>query len=76
MNDASNHVTFFFFNKYKYILYTFYRYEASDPEVTPISALKQHGLEVLKERIEEAVVKYTGKQTMTLKVQLNTPQLA
>ncbi|XP_077054577.1 putative GTP-binding protein 6 isoform X1 [Siphateles boraxobius] len=51
-------------------------YEASDPEVTPISALKQHGLEVLKEKIEEAVVKYTGKQTMTLKVQLNTPQLA
>lgn len=54
----------------------FYRYEDSDPEVTPISALKLHGLEVLKEKIEEAVVKHTGKQTMTLKVQLNTPQLA
>ncbi|XP_016124168.1 putative GTP-binding protein 6 isoform X1 [Sinocyclocheilus grahami] len=51
-------------------------YEVSDPEVIPISALKQHGLEVLKEKIEEAVVKYTGKQTMTLKVQLNSPQLA
>ncbi|KAL1272690.1 hypothetical protein QQF64_028552 [Cirrhinus molitorella] len=51
-------------------------YEVSDPEVIPISALKQHGLEVLKVKIEEAVVKYTGKQTMTLKVQLNSPQLA
>ncbi|XP_016337329.1 putative GTP-binding protein 6 isoform X1 [Sinocyclocheilus anshuiensis] len=51
-------------------------YEVSDPEVIPISALKQHGLELLKEKIEEAVVKYTGKQTMTLKVQLNSPQLA
>ncbi|XP_073707631.1 putative GTP-binding protein 6 [Garra rufa] len=51
-------------------------YEVSEPEVIPISALKQHGMEVLKEKIEEAVVKYTGKQTMTLKVQLNSPQLA
>lgn len=65
-----------FYYYYLICLYTFYRYEASDPEVTAISALKQHGLEVLKEKIEEAVVKYTGKQTMTLKVQLNTPQLA
>lgn len=54
----------------------FHRFEVSDPEVIPISALKQHGLEVLKEKIEEAVVKYTGKQIMTLKVQLNSPQLA
>uniref|UniRef100_A0A8C2PY08 Putative GTP-binding protein 6 n=1 Tax=Cyprinus carpio TaxID=7962 RepID=A0A8C2PY08_CYPCA len=51
-------------------------FEVSDPEVIPISALKQHGLEVLKEKIEDAVVKYTGKQIMTLKVQLNSSQLA
>lgn len=54
----------------------FRRFEVSDPEVIPISALKQHGLEVLKEKIEDAVVKYTGKQIMTLKVQLNSSQLA
>nr|XP_055069260.1 putative GTP-binding protein 6 [Misgurnus anguillicaudatus] len=51
-------------------------YQDSDPEVLSISALKQHGLDVLKEKIEEAVLKSTGKQTMTLKVQLNSPQLA
>ncbi|XP_056316128.1 putative GTP-binding protein 6 isoform X2 [Danio aesculapii] len=51
-------------------------YESSDPEVIPISALKQRGLEALKEKIEEAVLKYTGKQMMTLKVQLNTSQLS
>lgn len=54
----------------------FYRYQTSDPEAISISALKQHGLDVLKEKIEEAVVTSTGKQTMTLKVQLNSPQLA
>nr|XP_021332866.1 putative GTP-binding protein 6 isoform X2 [Danio rerio] len=51
-------------------------YESSDPEVIPISALKQCGLEALKEKIEEAVLKCTGKQMMTLKVQLNTSQLS
>lgn len=51
-------------------------YESSDPEVIPISALKQRGLEALKEKIEEAVLKCTGKQMMTLKVQLNTSQLS
>ncbi|XP_057193792.1 putative GTP-binding protein 6 isoform X2 [Triplophysa rosa] len=51
-------------------------YQTSDPEVISISALKQHGLDVLKEKIEDAVVRSTGKQTMTLVVQLNSPQLA
>ncbi|TRY54614.1 hypothetical protein DNTS_001600 [Danionella cerebrum] len=51
-------------------------FEASDSEAIPISALKEHGLDVLKERMEEAVLKCTGRQAMTIKVQLNTPQLA
>ncbi|XP_051986077.1 putative GTP-binding protein 6 [Xyrauchen texanus] len=51
-------------------------YETCEPEVIPISALKQHGLDILKEKIEEAVVKATGKLIMSLKVQLNSPQLA
>ncbi|KAL6458035.1 hypothetical protein MHYP_G00332650 [Metynnis hypsauchen] len=50
-------------------------YESNEPEAVPISALKEVGLEELKQRVEEAVVKSTGKQIMTLKVQLNSPQL-
>ncbi|XP_066522458.1 putative GTP-binding protein 6 [Hoplias malabaricus] len=50
-------------------------YESCEPETVPVSALKELGLEDLKQRMEEAVVKSTGKQTMTLKVQLNSPQL-
>ncbi|KAL7832729.1 hypothetical protein SRHO_G00297470 [Serrasalmus rhombeus] len=50
-------------------------YESNEPEAVPISALKEMGLEELKQRVEEAVVKSTGKQIMTLKVQLNSPQL-
>ncbi|KAI4891992.1 hypothetical protein NFI96_034201 [Prochilodus magdalenae] len=50
-------------------------YESSEPEAVPISALKEMGLEELKQRVEEAVVKSTGKEILTLKVQLNSPQL-
>ncbi|XP_007249149.3 putative GTP-binding protein 6 [Astyanax mexicanus] len=53
----------------------FESYVSSEPEAVPISALKEMGLEALKQRVEEAVVKSTGKQTITLKVQLNSPQL-
>ncbi|XP_056607474.1 putative GTP-binding protein 6 [Triplophysa dalaica] len=51
-------------------------YRTSDPEVISISALKEHGLDVLTEKIEDAVVRSTGKQTMTLVVQLNSPEIA
>ncbi|XP_076870855.1 putative GTP-binding protein 6 [Brachyhypopomus gauderio] len=50
-------------------------YVPSEPGVVPVSALEELGLDELKHRVEEAVVKLTGKQTMILKVQLNSPQL-
>ncbi|KAF5893042.1 putative GTP-binding protein 6, partial [Clarias magur] len=50
-------------------------YESPDPESVPISALKERGLDELKRRVEESVMKSMGKQTMVLKVDLNSPQL-
>ncbi|KAI5615983.1 putative GTP-binding protein 6 isoform X1, partial [Silurus asotus] len=50
-------------------------YESPDPEAVPISALNELGLDELKQRVEESVMKSTGKQTMILKVDLNSPQL-
>ncbi|XP_062854226.1 putative GTP-binding protein 6 [Trichomycterus rosablanca] len=50
-------------------------YESSDPEAVSVSALNELGLEELKQKVEEAVVRSTGKQTIILKVQLNSPQL-
>ncbi|MCI4375029.1 hypothetical protein PGIGA_G00104340 [Pangasianodon gigas] len=51
-------------------------YESPDPEAVPISALNELGLDELKHRVEESVMKSTGKQTTILKVDLNSPQLA
>ncbi|XP_053083993.1 putative GTP-binding protein 6 isoform X2 [Pangasianodon hypophthalmus] len=51
-------------------------YESPDPEAVPISALNELGLDELKHKVEESVMKSTGKQTMILKVDLNSPQLA
>ncbi|MCJ8729174.1 hypothetical protein PDJAM_G00103030 [Pangasius djambal] len=51
-------------------------YESPDPEAVPISALNELGLDELKQRVEESVMKSTGKQTTILKVDLNSPQLA
>ncbi|KAF4078799.1 hypothetical protein AMELA_G00185640 [Ameiurus melas] len=50
-------------------------YESADPEAVPISALNELGLDELKQRVEESVMKSTGKQTVILKVDLNSPQL-
>uniref|UniRef100_A0AAY5F4X7 Putative GTP-binding protein 6 n=1 Tax=Electrophorus electricus TaxID=8005 RepID=A0AAY5F4X7_ELEEL len=50
-------------------------YEPSEPGAVPISALQEMGLDKLKHRVEEAVINSTGKLSMILKVQLNSPQL-
>ncbi|XP_069060408.1 putative GTP-binding protein 6 isoform X2 [Pleurodeles waltl] len=51
-------------------------YEAMESSALPISALLGHGLDKLKEVIENAVLKQTGKQIMTIKVDLTGPQLS
>ncbi|KAG7467200.1 hypothetical protein MATL_G00150770 [Megalops atlanticus] len=51
-------------------------YQPSEPDTLPISALKGQGLEGLRQRIESAIMKSTGKQILTLKVDLSTFQLS
>lgn len=51
-------------------------YEPSEPNTVPISALNEHGLEELKDIVEEAIVKSTGKQVLALKVDLSSSQLS
>lgn len=51
------------------------RYEPTEPDCLPISALKELGLEDLRQKVEEGIVKSTGKQIMSLKVDLSSPQL-
>ncbi|GAA6070452.1 putative GTP-binding protein 6 isoform X1, partial [Tachysurus ichikawai] len=50
-------------------------YESPDPEAVAISALNELGLDELKHRTEESIMKSTGKQTRILKVDLKSPQL-
>ncbi|XP_027013179.1 putative GTP-binding protein 6 isoform X1 [Tachysurus fulvidraco] len=50
-------------------------YESPDPEAVAISALNELGLDQLKHRTEESIMKSTGKQTRILKVDLKSPQL-
>lgn len=50
-------------------------YELSEPSALPISALREHGLETLKQTVEEAIVKSTGKQVLALRVDLSSSQL-
>ncbi|KAL1023418.1 hypothetical protein UPYG_G00040590 [Umbra pygmaea] len=51
-------------------------YEASEPNSLPISALRQQGLEKLKTVLEDAIVTNTGKQVLTLTVDLSSSQLS
>ncbi|XP_029564228.1 putative GTP-binding protein 6 isoform X3 [Salmo trutta] len=51
-------------------------YEPSEPNSLPISALRGQGLEELKIVVEEAIVKSTGKQVLTLPVDLSSSQLS
>ncbi|KAK6313624.1 hypothetical protein J4Q44_G00150830 [Coregonus suidteri] len=51
-------------------------YEPSEPNSLPISALREQGLEHLKTVVEEAIVRSTGKQVLTLTVDLSSSQLS
>ncbi|KAJ8253166.1 hypothetical protein GJAV_G00209840 [Gymnothorax javanicus] len=51
-------------------------YQAPETDVLPVSALTGQGLEDLKQAIEAAIMASTGKLILTLKVQLDTPQLS
>lgn len=51
-------------------------YEPSEPNNLPISALRGQGLEELKIVVEEAIVRSTGKQVLTLPVDLSSSQLS
>lgn len=50
------------------------RYSPAGPHVA-VSALLGHGLEELKARLEEAVLRATGRHVLTLRVRLAGPQL-
>ncbi|KAM4629002.1 putative GTP-binding protein 6 [Polymixia lowei] len=51
-------------------------YQPSEPNVLPISALKEQGLNELKTVVEAEIVKSTGKHILSLKVDLSTSQLS
>ncbi|MBN3299635.1 GTPB6 protein, partial [Amia calva] len=51
-------------------------YQPTEPNTLAISALKEHGLDDLRSRIEEAILKTTGKKILTIKVDLNSAQLS
>lgn len=52
-----------------------FRYEPNEENALAISALHGHGLEELKEEIEKKILKATGKKILTIKVNLQGPQL-
>nr|XP_028583629.1 putative GTP-binding protein 6 isoform X1 [Podarcis muralis] len=52
------------------------RYHPAEPEAMAISALLGHGLEELKKEIDSRVLKVTGKNIMTIKIDLSGPQLS
>ncbi|XP_052323474.1 putative GTP-binding protein 6 isoform X1 [Oncorhynchus keta] len=51
-------------------------YEPSEPNSLPISALRGQGLEELKIVVEDAIMRSTGKQVLTLPVDLSSSQLS
>ncbi|KAJ6667499.1 hypothetical protein lerEdw1_016620 [Lerista edwardsae] len=51
-------------------------YLPTEPSAIAISALLGHGLEELKEEIDRTILKVTGKNVLTIKVNLSGPQLS
>lgn len=51
-------------------------YVPPEAECLAISALNEVGLDELRQRVEEGILTATGKQVMTLKVDLSSPQLS
>ncbi|XP_074848307.1 putative GTP-binding protein 6 [Carettochelys insculpta] len=52
------------------------RYQSPEPNAIAVSALLGYGLEKLKEEIERTVLKTTGRNILTIKVNLAGPQLS
>ncbi|XP_042312423.1 putative GTP-binding protein 6 isoform X4 [Sceloporus undulatus] len=52
------------------------RYNPTEPSTIVISALLGHGLEELKEEIEKKLLRVTGKNILTIKINLSGPQLS
>ncbi|NWX86289.1 Y3725 protein, partial [Nothoprocta ornata] len=52
------------------------RYKSTEENALAISALHGHGLEELKEEIEKRILKTTGKKILTVKINLEGPQLS
>uniref|UniRef100_A0A8D0GDT5 Putative GTP-binding protein 6 n=1 Tax=Sphenodon punctatus TaxID=8508 RepID=A0A8D0GDT5_SPHPU len=52
------------------------RYEPVEPNAIAISALLGHGLEDLKEEIDKTILQATGRNILTVKVNLSGPQLS
>lgn len=52
-----------------------HRYSPAGPRVLAVSALLGFGLEELKAELEDAVLRATGRQVLTLRVRLAGPQL-
>ncbi|KAM7012005.1 putative GTP-binding protein 6 [Tautogolabrus adspersus] len=51
-------------------------YQITEPDVLPISALEERGLDELQRAVEDQIVNSTGKHILDLKVDLSTPQLS
>ncbi|XP_061482993.1 putative GTP-binding protein 6 [Rhineura floridana] len=52
------------------------RYHPIEPNAIAISALLGHGLEELKKEIESTILTVTGKNILTIKINLSGPQLS
>lgn len=52
-----------------------HRYSPEGPRVLAVSALLGLGLEELKAEVEDAIMRATGRQVLTLRVRLAGPQL-
>ncbi|KAM9849317.1 putative GTP-binding protein 6 [Aulostomus maculatus] len=51
-------------------------YQCEEPNVLPVSALEQQGLDQLRAVVEEQILTSTGKHILNLRVNLSTPQLS
>ncbi|XP_067841859.1 putative GTP-binding protein 6 [Heptranchias perlo] len=51
-------------------------YQPTDPNIVAVSALHGFGLDELKKKIEEAVLRATGKLILTIEINLAGPQLS
>lgn len=50
-------------------------YQVSEPDVLPVSALEERGLDELREAVERQIVSATGRHVLDLTVELSSAQL-